>query len=74
MEIGPGEMFIAPKGKEHKPCATGEIKVLLIEPRGLRTPATKAATAPRQMMYGSEHRLHDAFRPLRKGQYCAAPA
>jgi mannose-6-phosphate isomerase-like protein (cupin superfamily) len=30
-----GEMFVVPKGVEHKPHATGEVKLLLIEPRGV---------------------------------------
>jgi mannose-6-phosphate isomerase-like protein (cupin superfamily) len=28
-------MFVVPKGVEHKPYADGEVKVLLIEPRGV---------------------------------------
>jgi mannose-6-phosphate isomerase-like protein (cupin superfamily) len=31
-----GEMFVVPKGVEHKPYAENEVKVLLIEPRGVR--------------------------------------
>jgi mannose-6-phosphate isomerase-like protein (cupin superfamily) len=34
VQIGPGEMFVVPKGVEHKPCAEQEVKMLLIEPRG----------------------------------------
>ena len=30
-----GEMFVVPKGVEHKPYAEGEVKLLLIEPRGI---------------------------------------
>ena len=29
-----GEMFVVPKGREHKPFAEKEVKLLLIEPRG----------------------------------------
>jgi mannose-6-phosphate isomerase-like protein (cupin superfamily) len=32
--LGPGEMFVVPKGTEHKPFAENEVKMLLIEPRG----------------------------------------
>jgi mannose-6-phosphate isomerase-like protein (cupin superfamily) len=32
--LGPGEMFVVPKGTEHKPFAAKEVKMLLIEPRG----------------------------------------
>lgn len=30
-----GEMFVVPRGVEHKPFAAGEVKLLLIEPRGV---------------------------------------
>lgn len=30
-----GEMYVIPKGVEHKPFAEGEVKMLLIEPRGV---------------------------------------
>ncbi len=36
VEIGPGEMFVVPRGIEHKPYAEGEVKLMLIEPRGVR--------------------------------------
>ena len=35
VEIGAGEMFVVPKGVEHKPYAAREVKLLLIEPRGV---------------------------------------
>jgi mannose-6-phosphate isomerase-like protein (cupin superfamily) len=42
--LGPGEMYVVPKGVEHCPCAEEETHMLLIEPRG--TPNTgDAATA-----------------------------
>ncbi|WP_013588162.1 cupin domain-containing protein [Paraburkholderia phenoliruptrix] len=34
--LSAGEMFVVPKGTEHKPFAQGEVKLLLIEPRGVR--------------------------------------
>ncbi|SPS01167.1 cupin domain-containing protein [Cupriavidus taiwanensis] len=33
--LGPGQMAVVPKGVEHKPCADAEVKMLLIEPRGV---------------------------------------
>jgi mannose-6-phosphate isomerase-like protein (cupin superfamily) len=33
--LRPGEMFVVPKGVEHKPYAESEVKLLLIEPRGV---------------------------------------
>jgi len=35
VELGAGEMFVVPKGVEHKPYAEHEVKLLLIEPRGV---------------------------------------
>lgn len=35
VELGPGEMFVVPRGVEHKPVATDECNVLLVEPRGV---------------------------------------
>jgi mannose-6-phosphate isomerase-like protein (cupin superfamily) len=32
--LGPGQMFIVPKGVEHRPRAAGEVHLLLIEPTG----------------------------------------
>ena len=36
--LGPGELFVVPRGVEHRPEADEETKVLLIEPKG--TPNT----------------------------------
>jgi mannose-6-phosphate isomerase-like protein (cupin superfamily) len=33
--LGAGELYVVPKGVEHKPFADGEVKLLLIEPRGV---------------------------------------
>lgn len=35
IELHPGEMAVVPKGVEHKPYAESEVKMLLIEPRGV---------------------------------------
>ena len=32
--LGPGELYVVPRGVEHKPYAEREVKMLLIEPRG----------------------------------------
>ena len=34
VEISPGEMFVVPKGVEHKPYAEHECSLLLVEPKG----------------------------------------
>jgi Mannose-6-phosphate isomerase len=36
VELNDGEMFVVPKGVEHKPYAEQEVKMLLIEPRGTK--------------------------------------
>ena len=36
--LGPGELFVVPRGVEHRPVATEEVQLLLIEPAG--TPNT----------------------------------
>jgi mannose-6-phosphate isomerase-like protein (cupin superfamily) len=33
--VRPGELFVVPKGVEHKPYAAAEVKLLLVEPRGV---------------------------------------
>jgi mannose-6-phosphate isomerase-like protein (cupin superfamily) len=44
VHLGPGELFVVPKGVEHRPVAAEEVHMLLIEPAG--TPNTgDAATA-----------------------------
>jgi mannose-6-phosphate isomerase-like protein (cupin superfamily) len=35
VRLGAGEMFVVPRGVEHKPCAESEVELLLIEPRGV---------------------------------------
>jgi mannose-6-phosphate isomerase-like protein (cupin superfamily) len=35
VELNEGEMYVVPKGVEHKPFAENECKVLLVEPRGV---------------------------------------
>lgn len=48
VEIGPGELFVVPKGVEHKPSAAEEVKLMLIEPRGVRNTGDQGGdrTAP----------------------------
>ncbi|MCP4347465.1 MAG: hypothetical protein GY795_18320 [Desulfobacterales bacterium] len=35
IEMSSGEMFVIPKGVDHKPFAENECKVLLVEPKGV---------------------------------------
>ena len=41
--LGPGEMFVVPKGVEHKPSAGAECKIVLLERKGtVNTGATES--------------------------------
>ena len=43
LELNEGDMFVVPKGIEHKPWAENECKVMIIEPRGvLNTGSSKS--------------------------------
>ncbi len=33
--VNAGEMYVVPRGVEHKPCAHEEVHMLLVEPRGV---------------------------------------
>jgi mannose-6-phosphate isomerase-like protein (cupin superfamily) len=33
--VRPGELFVVPRGVEHCPTTTGEVRAMLIEPRGV---------------------------------------
>ena len=35
VELSEGDMFVVPKGVEHKPWAENECKIMIIEPRGV---------------------------------------
>jgi mannose-6-phosphate isomerase-like protein (cupin superfamily) len=37
-------MFVVPRGVEHKPSAEREVKLMLIEPRGVRNTGNEAST------------------------------
>jgi len=48
VRLAAGEMFVVPRGVEHKPYAEGEVKLLLVEPRGVRNTGDRSGqrTAP----------------------------
>jgi mannose-6-phosphate isomerase-like protein (cupin superfamily) len=43
VQLAAGEMFVVPKGKEHKPYAEKEVKLLLIEPRGVKNTGSETS-------------------------------
>ena len=50
IELGPGEMFVVPKGVEHRPVAEHEAHVMLIEPSGTPNSGDPATAAPRRII------------------------
>lgn len=48
--LGPGEMFIVPKGVDHRPVAREEAHLLLIEPTGTPNTGDAATAAKRQLI------------------------
>jgi mannose-6-phosphate isomerase-like protein (cupin superfamily) len=50
VELGPGELFVVPKGVEHRPVADEEAHILLIEPSGTPNTGDAATAAPRRVI------------------------
>jgi mannose-6-phosphate isomerase-like protein (cupin superfamily) len=48
--LGPGQMFIVPKGIAHRPRAVGEAHLLLIEPTGTPNSGDVKTAAPRRVI------------------------
>jgi len=48
--LGPGELFVVPKGVEHSPYAEDEAHLLLIEPTGTPNTGNIETAAPRQII------------------------
>ena len=48
--LGPGEMFIVPKGVEHCPVAREEVHLWLIEPTGTPNTGDAATAAPHKLV------------------------
>ena len=47
--LGPGELFIVPKGVEHRPVARDEVHMLLIEPTGTPNTGDAKTAAARKL-------------------------
>lgn len=48
--LGPGELYVVPKGVEHCPVAAEETHLLLIEPSGTPNTGDAATAAPRRVV------------------------
>jgi mannose-6-phosphate isomerase-like protein (cupin superfamily) len=47
--VEPGELFIVPRGVEHRPVAEAEVHLLLIEPTGTPNTGDPSTAAPRKL-------------------------
>jgi mannose-6-phosphate isomerase-like protein (cupin superfamily) len=47
--LAPGQMYVVPKGVEHRPVAREEVHLLLIEPTNTPNTGDAATAAPRRM-------------------------
>ncbi len=45
VELGPGDLYVVPKGVMHRPIAEDEVHILLIEPKGETSSDDGSATA-----------------------------
>jgi mannose-6-phosphate isomerase-like protein (cupin superfamily) len=50
VSLGPGELFVVPKGVEHRPVARREAHLLLIEPSGTPNTGDSRTAAARQVI------------------------
>ncbi len=50
VELGPGDLYVVPKGVEHRPVADEEAHILLIEPTGTPNTGDAATAAPRTII------------------------
>jgi mannose-6-phosphate isomerase-like protein (cupin superfamily) len=50
VEVGPGELFVVPKGVEHRPVAKEEVHILLIEPAGTPNTGDPATATARRVI------------------------
>jgi mannose-6-phosphate isomerase-like protein (cupin superfamily) len=49
VSLGPGQLFVVPKGVEHRPVAREEVHLLLIEPSGTPNTGDVRTAAPRKL-------------------------
>lgn len=50
IELGPGELYVVPRGIEHRPVAREEVHILLIERAGTPNTGDAATAAPRRVI------------------------
>lgn len=48
--LGPGELYVVPKGKKHRPVAAQEASILLIEPSGTPNTGDERTAVSKEML------------------------
>ena len=48
--LGPGELFVVPRGVEHRPVAREEVRMLVVERSGSPNTGDAATAAPRRVL------------------------
>jgi mannose-6-phosphate isomerase-like protein (cupin superfamily) len=48
--LGPGDLYVVPRGVEHRPVAVEEVHMLLIEPTGTPNTGDPSTAAPRRVI------------------------
>jgi len=49
VSLGPGQIYVVPRGVEHRPVAREEVHILLIEPTGTPNTGDAKTAAPRKL-------------------------
>ena len=49
VSLSPGQIYVVPRGVEHRPVAREEVHILLIEPTGTPNTGDAATAAPRKL-------------------------
>ena len=49
VSLGPGQVYVVPRGVEHRPVAREEVHILLIEPTGTPNTGDARTAAPRKL-------------------------
>jgi len=50
VSLAPGQLYVVPRGVQHRPRAIGEAHIVLIEPTGTPNSGDPLTTAPRQVI------------------------
>ena len=50
VELGAGDLFVVPRGVEHRPVAAEEVHIMLIEPSGTPNTGDRATAQPRRVV------------------------